>query len=508
MSFRTTGRLLLFLLVIDRCAAVSRPKSCGEKPTVGSPAQLAYVKCSISNWNWSEAAEQLHIYRALHPDSFEAALVDADLLIETHRLEDAQQLLDPLLQQHPGSIPVLTLYAELCEKLGQWAEAEPLLQKATELASNDPEVWKRLADLYVAKRPKDAVRCFQKAVALSPEDAIALAGLAAAYKRDEQPSEAKSAFAHAMDVNRKANPPSAIADYLYGQYLADEDQFKQSVRQYDLAIQEDPDLSDAYFARAQALLGLHEWARAKSDLERTIQVPGHELPSLSMMVHVCRELGETDKAKEWSERLAKASQERDDQRVSGNEIAGQMQNATVSMSQQKFDEAAKVYERLVTGHPEAGHAWLQLGRCYTALDKPAEAENAFRKVIALDKSSSAAHVLLGQVLLREGRTSEARLEFTAAGEIEPLNPDASLGLAASRILDKQYPEAIQILRMAQHRNASSPELSLMLAEALYKNNQHDAAVREVNQLLKSDPHNQAASQMLAAFAGKRSKDEN
>ncbi|AXC13907.1 hypothetical protein ACPOL_4635 [Acidisarcina polymorpha] len=508
MSFRTTGRLLLFLLVINRCAAASPRRTCGEKFTAGSPAQLTYVKCSIANTNWGEAGEQLRSYRALHPNSFEAALVDADLLIETHRLEDAQQVLDPLLQEHPQSIPVLTLYAELCEKLGQWADAEPWLQKATELAPNDPEVWKRLADLYVVKRPKDAVRCFQKAVALSPKDAIALAGLAAAYKLDEQPAEAKSAFARAMEVNRKAEPPSAIADYLYGQYLADEQQFKQSVRQYDLAIQEDPNLSDAYFARAQSLMGLREWARAKSDLERTIWVPGHELPSLSMMVRVCRELGETDKAKEWSQRLAKASQERDAQRVSGNEIAGQMQKATVSMAQQKFDEAAKVYERLVAAHPEAGHAWLQLGRCYTALGRPAEAENSFRKAIALDKTSSSARVLLGQALLREGRTADARLEFTTAREIEPLNPDASLGLAASRILDKQYSEAILILQTAQHRSPSSPELNLMLAEAFYKNNQYDAAVREVNQLLKSDPHNQAANQMLAAFAEQRSKDEN
>ncbi len=503
MSYCTLARLLLLLLLADCCAQSCWAKSCGERPAEASPAQLAYVQCSIANRSWSEAAEQLRRYRAYHPDSLDAALVEADLLIESQRFENAQQVLDPLLRDHPKSVKVLTLYAELSEKLGQWNEAEPWLRRATELAPSDPEVWKRLGDLYVAKRPKDAVRCFQKAVALSPNDAVALAGLAGAYKRAEQPTDARSAFAHAMNVNRKANPPSPVADYLYGLYLAEEEQFQPSVRQFDLAIQEDPEFSDAYFARARVLLELREWAKAKSDLERTIQVPGHEISSLSMMVRACHGLGETDQAKEWSQRLAKASQQRDEQRVSGNEIAAQMQNASTFMQQGKFAEAAGVYERLLAAHPEVGRAWLQLGRCDTALAKPADAEVAFRKVMALDNSSSTAHVLLGQVLLREGRTADARSEFTAARKIEPLNLDASLGLAASHVLDKQYPAAIQILQTAEHRSPSNPEVCLMLAEALYKNNQQDAAVREVNQLLKSDPHNQAANEMLAALAGRR-----
>jgi tetratricopeptide (TPR) repeat protein len=503
MSDCALARLLLLLLITDGCAQRCWAKSCGERPAEGSPAQLAYVQCSIANSSWSEAAEQLRRYRAHHPDSLDAALVEADLLIESQRFENAQQVLDPLLREHPKSVPVLTLYAELSEKLGQWNQAEPWLRKATELAPNDPEVWKRLADLYVAKRPKDAVRCFQKAVNLSPNDAVALAGLAAAYKRAGQPTEAKAAFAHAMKVNRKANPPSPVADYLYGLYLAEEEQFQLSVRQFDLAIEEDPDFSDAYFARARARLELREWAKAKTDLERTIQVPGHELSSLSMMVRACHGLGETGQAKEWAQRLAKASQQRDEQRVSGNEIAAQMQNASTLMEQREFAEAAGVYERLLAAHPEVSRAWLQLGRCDTALGKPADAGMAFHKVIALDDSSSAAHVLLGQVLLREDRTADARSEFTAARKIEPLNLDASLGLAASHILDKQYPAAIQILQTAAHRSPSDPEVCLMLAEALYKNNQRNAALREVNQLLKSDPHNQAANEMLAALVGRR-----
>jgi tetratricopeptide (TPR) repeat protein len=492
-------RVLLFLLLTGISAGALKAAVCGAKPADGSPAQLAYAQCSLANSNWAEAEEQIRNYRSRHPESLDAALAKADLLIETHRLEDAEQLLGPLTREYPKSVPVLTLYAELSEKLGRWGEAEPYLRKAAELTPNDPEVWKRLADLYSANQPEDAVRCLQKAIALSPRDPVALAGLASALQRTEQPAQAKATFAQAMEINRKATPPSAIADYLYGQYLADAQEFKASVRQYDLAIQEDPELSDAYFARAQALLELRDWAGAKRDLQRTVKLPGHELPSLSMMVHACRELGEAAEAQQWSQRLAAASEQRDDQRVAGNLIAGQMQNASALMEQKKYDEAAVVYKRLVDSHPEAGHAWQELGLCYMFLGKPVEAEGAFRQVVALDSSSSRGHVLLGQSLLRQGREADARTEFASALKIEPMDVEAGLGLAASYIVDKQYAPAIRQLRALQPRDAASPEISLMLAESLYKSGQRDAAVREVNKLLTYDPENKAGREMLAAI---------
>jgi tetratricopeptide (TPR) repeat protein len=499
MRPRRKGRFLLFILAVSASSGALMAGVCSARPADGSPGQLKYAKCILANHNWVEAEEQIRAYRSRHPESLDAALVEADLLIETHRLEDAEQLLGPLTSEYPKSVRILTLYAELSEKLGQWAEAEPYLRKATELTPNDPEVWKRLADLYSAKQPKDAVRCFQKAVTLSPGDPVALAGLASVLQRADQPGEARTTFAHAMEINRKASPPSAIADYIYGQYLADGLKFREGVHQYDLAIQEDPEFSDAYFARAQALLELRDWAAAKRDLQRTVKIPGHELPSLSMMVHACRELGEVDEARQWSERLAAASQQRDDQRVEGNLIAGQMQNANALMEQRKFDEAAAVYKRLVDSHPEASHAWQELGLCYMFLNKPVDAEAAFRKVVALDSSSSHGQVLLGQSLLRQGREADARTEFSSALKVEPMDVEASLGLAASYILDKQYAPAIQQLRAVQPRNAASPEISLMLAESLYKSGQRDAAVSEVNKLLKFDPENKAGREMLAAL---------
>lgn len=493
------GRLLAFLLAVSASAVPLMAAVCGAKPADGSPGQLTYAQCSLANGNLAEAEEQIRAYRSRHPESLDAALVNADLLIETHRLEDAEHLLGPLTREYPKSVPTLTLYAELSEKLGRWAEAEPYLRKATELTPNDPEVWKRLADLYSAKQPKDAVRCFQKAVTLSPGDPVALAGLANALQRAEQSAQARAAFARAMEINRKATPPSAVADYVYGQYLADGQEFKESVHQYDLAIEEDPNLSDAYFARAQALLELRDWAGAKRDLQRTVKIPGHELPSLSMMVHACRELEEIDEARQWSERLAEASRQRDDQRVAGNLIAGQMQNANALMEQRKYDEAAGVYKRLVDTHPEAGQGWQELGLCYMFLGKPVEAEAAFGELVALDISSSRGRVLLGQSLLRQRREADARAQFSSALKIEPMDLEASLGLAASYILDRQYAPAIQQLRAVQPRNAASPEICLMLAEALYKSGQRDAAISEVNKLLKFDPENKAGHEMLAAL---------
>jgi tetratricopeptide (TPR) repeat protein len=335
---------------------------------------------------------------------------------------------------------------------------------------------------------------------LKPADAVAMAGLASAYHGAERAREARDTFAQAVALNRKSATPSPIPNYLYARFLADEEDFKPSVVQYNLALKEDPDFLDAHFGRAEALVELHDWAGAAPDLERAVLEPKHEMPALALMVRVYRELGQTEKAKDCSQRLAQASRERDGQRVAGNEIAGQMQAASALMQEGKFEEAAQAYQRLVDGHPEATHAWLELGRCYAELERRGDAETAFRKALSLDDSSAVAHVLLGRVLLQEKETSSARLEFIAARRLDPLNVDASLGLAASDIVESQYRDAIRTLRETQRMAASNGEVRLMLAEALFKDGHREEAQREVNLLLKSDPDNPAARRMLDALA--------
>lgn len=474
-------------------------ESCRKPAPPDSHLQLAYIECNIDDHHWSEAEAALRSFRASHPESLDGALMEADLLIETHQLDDAKQLLDAILREHPKSVRALTLYAELCEKLDHWDEAEQWLRKATQEAPDDAETWKRLGDLYAAKHPAESVRCFQRAVKLAPNDVLALAGLATAYKEAGQFAEAKSAFASAMAMNRKVAHPNAVADYVYGHFLADQQDFKQAIRQYDLSLSEDADYSDAYFARAEALIALNEWKPAASDLEHAASDPKHELPSLALMVRVYRELGDQDKARECAQRLAAESQQRDRERVAGNEIAGQMQWASGRMDQQKFSDAQQAYLRIVTSHPEAVRAWLQLGRCDMKLNRLPDAESAFSKVIALDPSSSAAHVYLGQTLLMEKKPTAAQPEFIVARQIEPMNIDGDLGLAATYILEQQYGTAIQILKRAQRLAPSNQDVSLMLAEALYKNQQKEAAVLEVKRLLKSDPDNKTARNMLAAL---------
>lgn len=495
--YRNFGCLLLGACSLLASAAET---SCGTAPVAGSEAQLAFAKCSISNRQWAEAEEQIRAYRSRHSNSVDGALLDAEILIETNRFEDASQVLEPLVRLHPRSTPALTLYAELAEKLGNSAEAQHSLQQATQYAPNDPETWKRLADAYLKKQPKEAIRCFKRALELQPNDAVALAGLASAYHQAEEPAAARSNFARAIALNRKTNPPSAIVDYLYAVYLADNQEFRQSVSQYDLAIKEDPDFPDAYFARGDALGDLHEWAAATRDIERVASLPKYELRALALLVRLYRELGELEKAREYSKKLELASQERDRERVSGNEIAGQMQAATALLEQQKVEEASKVYGLLVLSHPEATRAWLQLGRCYMQLGKLDDAEPAFRKVISLDRSSVVAHVALAELLLKKNRTASARDEFTAARQIEPLNIDARLGLAATYILEKEYEPAIRILKETERVAPNAPPVSLMLAEALYKDDQRNAASLELNRLLKAEPGNQAAHQMLAAVS--------
>lgn len=161
----------------------------------------------------------------------------------------------------------------------------------------------------------------------------------------------------------------------------------------------------------------------------------------------------------------------------------------------KSSEAAELYQKLLADHPEVDAAWLGLGISHANLGLLDAADSDFRSFLSSHPDSPSAHLYLGKVLPRKNQPEEARREPLQAKQLDPLLLEARLGVAASFITQSRYSEAIAELRAAEKLPAHSPELRLMLAEALYKNHDSPAALRELDILLKEEPANPRALQM-------------
>lgn len=107
-------------------------------------------------------------------------------------------------------------------------------------------------------------------------------------------------------------------------------------------------------------------------------------------------------------------------------IAEQLRAAVALEDQGKYADAAVVYRSLLAKHPDSALAWTNLGNADMQLGKRGEAEEDFRKALAIDGKSRDAMNNLAWLLLQQKRLDEA--ESYARQAVAQAGPDAYLVL--------------------------------------------------------------------------------
>lgn len=489
MKASSFAAAVLIVLCLTGCLAAVA----ADQTTLSAATTLA------ARNDWNGAADQVELYRRDHPDSVEAAVLQAEIWIHLGLVSDANSLLQRIISVHPRSIVGLSASAELSRTLGDKATAERILLRCTRYAPRSAEVWERLGDLYLSLGRKEALAAFRHAQALAPTDPLAGAGVAAARHQQGQEVLAEHDYRRALVLNSTAPKPDPMIDYLYAEFLQDKAQYRESISEYDRALQRDPDLLDAHLGRAKSLVRLQEWARAEDDLRVCLNDDQKKIAALNLMAKVAQAEGRPEDAQRYATQAEQLSSADLADKATNNSIASHLQNAHFLMLSKHFAEAAESYQQLLHDHAKVSEAWFYLGQCHVDMGELDAAQSDIRHFLSLESKSASGHVLLGRILLRQAQTNAARNQFLQALDIDPLFADARLGIAASYIVESNYPEAIRILRIVAASPGATSDSQLMLIEALYKNHQQSEAMREIDRLLKREPANKTALQMKASL---------
>jgi tetratricopeptide (TPR) repeat protein len=143
--------------------------------------------------------------------------------------------------------------AEACYGLGsallsqqKTAEARENFERATKLHASYPDTlanaWNNLGLLAAGEnRTDEAVRCFQEALRLRPENLIALNNLGNAYRLQKNWSEARSVFERALAVN----PDDPEANYGLGMVFAQADETTRAEQYLHRALKSRPAYPEA-----------------------------------------------------------------------------------------------------------------------------------------------------------------------------------------------------------------------------------------------------------------------
>jgi tetratricopeptide (TPR) repeat protein len=264
-----------------------------------------------------------------------------------------------------------------------------------------------------------------------------------------------------------------------GQDAHQKGNLNSAVRLYTDAIEKDPNLFQAYYQRAVALLGLERSGEAESDFKKVIQLQPDFARAHRGLGRVLLDRGLTQEAKEEFEHAIDL-----DAKIEG--VRTYYASALIKLGLP--DRAIEQLKTAIQKGEASPLAYALLGLAEERTGKQTEALSDYSQALAVDP---------GEIIAREGRARiyEARSDLpnaiedaTAAYRQHP-SPEAALKLAGLYFKAGKSDLAIQIYKDQVAQRPNDLGLHADLIHLMMDNGQDDAARSEVIALLKIAPRN-------------------
>jgi tetratricopeptide (TPR) repeat protein len=276
-------------------------------------------------------------------------------------------------------------------------------ERAIEL---DPQFATAYTNLGVVLRPKEldrAITLHMKAIQLDPSNAAAYRNLGMALHSKGDSSGAIAAYTQVTELD----PRSARAHFDLGNALRPKN-VDGAIAAYSKATKLDPTYSQAFCNLGVALLDKNDVPGAIAALERAVELdPGDALALIN--------LGQALRRNDLNRAVAVL--------MKATELAPGSEQAHFNLGCALFDKgefvkAAAALTRTIQIEPKNAAAHTNLSVIYGMQRKFTDAISHARQAINADPKSSTSHAVLGELLLRTGDVTGARVAFVRAAELD------------------------------------------------------------------------------------------
>lgn len=211
---------------------------------------------------------------SLEPNNVETQLRLAEIQLVLKQYEGALQSLNEVIRIDPRNPDAYLLLSETFLETGDTARAIMSAEEATEIDPDMTDAYISLGQLLQAKGFPRAAQYFDAAVAINPEDPIALHAKADFLRDTDQLTEAIATYRKASIADRQY-----VAGYFNaGLLFMEQDSFIRAQKEFDLVIKNDPVHIRGFFFRGYANELLGDFAAAKADYEVALRfAPDYDL---------------------------------------------------------------------------------------------------------------------------------------------------------------------------------------------------------------------------------------
>jgi|GEM_PF-1032222 len=194
----------------------------------------------------------------------------------------------------------------------------------------------------------------------------------------------------------------------------------ESRRQFDLALNQTPHLPEAWYGRGMAYYQLNDFSAAVADWQQAVRLLPDFAQSYYWLGKAWEKLGDMAAAQAAYQQavgLAPGLQ------------AGYLSLGRLAVVSGDLSQAREYYERADTNNPEAGQYWYDWGVRAQQQRRFPEALTAFHKVAALDHRNYPARFQGGRLALVLGKPQEAITLLGQAVQLQPREPQGRYYLA-------------------------------------------------------------------------------
>jgi len=374
-------------------------------------AQRGYLLEELDRWE--DAADAYETSMELDPDDREVGVALGITLSRLGRFSRALAVFEGIIKRLPDYEPAYCNLIGVYTELGRHDQAEETFYLAQELNDSCPHCFFHIGVSLAARGLMDrAIFCWQRVLELDPDYYGVNREIAQAYRAQGQ-----------FDLAREY-------------YLRE--------------VRDDPGNVDLLFEVAELALESGEMATAAAKFTQILELdPGH-IESRFMLGKIWLQRGQPGQALACFEAIRSLSH----QAVTLPGFELKVGEALFGLG--RFAEAKTELELAIEAEPDDIDALSLLGDCAIALDRSAEAANAFRRVLAGNAGHAEAHHKLALCLLREGRFALGLDHCREALRLRPNDPAVQYTSIVACLQAAQWREARSQLRLALKGSPENP----------------------------------------------------
>jgi len=278
--------------------------------------------------------------------------------------------------------------------------------------------------------------------------------------------------------------------YLQGRDLSERLRAKESLVDFQQAVEKDPGFASAYLALA------NNAQSAKDFFDNLESAAAHaekasEGERLMITATQAGASGEIGRQHGIYERLVELFPQ--------DERAWNLLGANYHFAQQKFEKAIECYQKAITINPKFSTPYNNMGYAWRSLEKYNEAADAFRKYIELIPDDPNPYDSYAELLLKTGQFDSSIVYYVKALSVRPDFANSYLGMACDYIYKGEHDKALaQMDKMYEIAKNDGERRTSFFGKALtfVDQGKFDDALRQLEKQFSLAQKNNDAGQMF------------